>query len=274
MVASFHLYSELKIQSKLKNGSGCGAGSSYKPWLTVQEFTSSGRSHRSLFNKSSRVLHLFSDLEFIYSCLFDWSPSVTDCRERYPLLRDDVQSISEELSIPVISYEGVQQVRFSDFLIDDAAHPLGQYAVDIRYLSDLKSNGAIETLELQRRYWEMKNIGFYVATEKNLPAVVIENTKWLLPAEKDSLIGEDLLKQYSFLKEQSVIYSDYRLIEFAKKVDTEYQMGLGETLRSVRSLMAKRIISFDIRTPIQSLCCRDLVFRDESIGIGFAHVAN
>lgn len=118
-----------------------------------------GVSHRSLFNKSSRILHLFSDLEFIYSCLFDWSPCVTDCRERYPLLRDDVQSISEELSIPVISYEGVQQVRFSDFLVDDAAHPLGQYAVDIRYLNDLKSNGAIEALELQRRYWEMKNIG-------------------------------------------------------------------------------------------------------------------
>lgn len=274
MVASYHFYSELKIQSKLKSGSGCGAGNTYKPWLTVQEFTSSGRSHRSMFNTTSRVLHLFSDLEFIYSCLFDWSSSVTDCRERYPLLRDDVQSISEELNIPVISHEGVQQVRFSDFLIDDTAHPLGQYAVDVRYVSDLKSNSALETLELQRRYWETKNIGFYVATEKNLPIVVIENAKWLLPAENGVHADEDLYSQFSFLKAQCTIYSDYRLIEFAKKVDTEYQMRLGETLRSIRSLMAKRIISFDIRTPIQNLHCCDLIFREESVEVGLVHATH
>ena len=60
-------------------------------------------------------------------------------------------------------------------------------------------------------------------------------------------------------------YSNYYLIDFAKEIDTQYCLGLGESLRTIRQLMAKRIISFDIRKPVRALSCGDLVFR-ESLG--------
>ena len=274
MVSSYNLYSEPQIQKKIRNGCGSGTGSLYRPWLTVQEFASSGRSHRTMSNKSSRILHLFSDLEFTYSCLLEWSTSVSELRERYPLLRDDVKDISDELNIPVIEYKGIQQVRFSDFLVSDDAHPLGQYAIDVRYSSDLSSNSTLEAIELQRRYWTSKKIGFYVATERNLPRVVLDNVEWLLPAEKDPLLLEDLYKQYAFLKEQCLNYSNYCLIDFSKEIDTQYGLGLGESLRTIRQLMAKRIISFDIRTPVRALSCGNLVFRDNFVELELLNAAN
>lgn len=274
MAASYNLYSEPEIQKKLRNGCGSGMGSLYRPWLTVQEFTSSGRSHRTMSNKSSRILHLFSDLEFTYSCLLDWSSSVSELRERYPLLRDDVKDISDELNIPVIAHKGIQQVRFSDFLVSDDAHPLGQYAIDVRYSADLSSNRALEAIELQRRYWSSKNIGFYVATERNLPKTVLDNVEWLLPAEKDPFLIEDLYKQYSFLKEQCLNYSNCYLVDLAKEIDVRYCLRLGESLRTIRQLMAKRIITFDIRKPVRALSCGDLVFRESLVELELLNAAN
>ena len=183
--------------------------------------------------------------------------------------------MSHNLSrIPVIAHKGIQQVSFSDFLVSDDAHPLGQYAIDVRYSADLSSNRALEAIELQRRYWISKNIGFYVATERNLPKTVLDNVEWLLPAEKDPFLIEDLYKQYSFLKEQCLNYSNYYLIDFAKEIDTQYCLGLGESLRTIRQLMAKRIISFDIRKPVRALSCGDLVFRESLVELELLNAAN
>jgi hypothetical protein len=55
--------SEATFQRWLKEGRGSGRGSTYKPWLTVRDLPSQGRSHRVFGHKSQRTHHLFSDLE-------------------------------------------------------------------------------------------------------------------------------------------------------------------------------------------------------------------
>jgi hypothetical protein len=166
MVAEYNRFSAKKISQKIKQGCGDGELSLYKPWLNIHEFTSSGRSHRVLCNTTGRLLHLFSDLEFAYSCLFDWCENISDIRERFPLILEDTNHISKEAKIPILSHKSVSQVRFSDFLINDSSHPSGQYAVDVRYSNTLNQPSVLEFIELQRRYWSAKNIGFFVATER------------------------------------------------------------------------------------------------------------
>ena len=61
---------ELKIQKWIKEGQGQGFGSSYKPWLTIQDVNSEGRSHR-VFDYKTIATHtrtialLLSNLKII-----------------------------------------------------------------------------------------------------------------------------------------------------------------------------------------------------------------
>lgn len=68
--------SEAKNLSWRKQGRGQGAGSDYKPWLTVRDVPSEGRSHRVFGHLTQRTHHLLSDLELATFLLLQWRPSV------------------------------------------------------------------------------------------------------------------------------------------------------------------------------------------------------
>lgn len=268
MGATYNRFSDNQISKKINSGCGRGEKNSYKPWLSIREFTSSGRSHRVLCNTSGRLLHLFSDLEFLYSCLLDWNENISDIRERFPLVTEDVCQISEEANLPIIFCDSVPQVRFSDFLVDDASHASGQYAIDVRYSKDLAKPSVLEFIELQRRYWYSKGIGFFVATERNIPSTVLDNLKWLLPLEeKVELDDVYLVGHYKFYRAQMSRFPENKIIDFMKHIDTQYSMRIGESLFILRRLLASRFISFDLKKPFKLLNCKDLVFtrNDEEI---------
>src|SRR6266498_180717 len=74
------------IDRRLAAGRGKGTGSDYQPWLRVQDVPSNGRIHRIRGCTTGRVHHLLSDLEAKVFYTFDYSPSVCDIREQFPLL--------------------------------------------------------------------------------------------------------------------------------------------------------------------------------------------
>ena len=49
--------SEKQQEKWIKEGRGSGEGSLYKPWITVRDIPSSGRSHRVYGYKSKRTHH-------------------------------------------------------------------------------------------------------------------------------------------------------------------------------------------------------------------------
>ncbi|OYQ89098.1 hypothetical protein B9T10_07315 [Wohlfahrtiimonas chitiniclastica] len=51
--------SEKQQEKWVKEGRGSGEGSLYKPWITVRDIPSSGRSHRVYGYKSRRTHHSF-----------------------------------------------------------------------------------------------------------------------------------------------------------------------------------------------------------------------
>ena len=53
-------------------------GKDYKPWLTVRDVPSLGRSHRIFGHKSQRTHHLLSDLELAVFLLLEWHPDTED----------------------------------------------------------------------------------------------------------------------------------------------------------------------------------------------------
>ena len=113
-------FDEQKIERFHKEGRGKGRGAEYKPWLTIHDVPSRGRSHRLQGIKTGRVHHLLSDLECNFFYLLDWSEPVTDIRERFPLEREATRRIAEGLGInhPIDVATRTPLVMTTDFLID------------------------------------------------------------------------------------------------------------------------------------------------------------
>ncbi|MCY1539566.1 hypothetical protein D9M68_751600 [compost metagenome] len=86
------------IRRHIKAGAGQGEGSSYKPWLTVRDVPSEGRSRIVKALKAGRSCHLLSDLEYHYFLVCDSSNEIIDYREQFPLLPvSETQRCADEL---------------------------------------------------------------------------------------------------------------------------------------------------------------------------------
>ena len=72
-------------QKWIKDGRGDGELSSYKPWLTVRDLSSLGRSHRVYGHKTKRTHHLLSDLELAIFLILEWNLLIQEMQEQFPL---------------------------------------------------------------------------------------------------------------------------------------------------------------------------------------------
>ncbi|VTX67395.1 Transposon Tn7 transposition protein TnsA [Acinetobacter junii] len=106
---------ELKIQKWIKEGRGQGFGNSYKPWLTIRDVSSEGRSHRVFGHKSQRTHHLLSDLELSTFLLLEWHSTTIDIREQYPLDLEQTLEIAKTIRIPHPRFGKHYQIMTSDF---------------------------------------------------------------------------------------------------------------------------------------------------------------
>ncbi|WP_000202886.1 TnsA endonuclease N-terminal domain-containing protein, partial [Vibrio sp. RC586] len=150
----------------VKQGRGQGSGKDYQPWLTVRDLPSAGRSHRIWGFQTQRTHHLLSDLELAAFFLFDWNPSVTDIREQYPLRLEDTIELAVQARIHHPEVRGQIQVMSTDFLVDTNKPELPRMAIQVKTSSDLSNPRTIEKLELERRYWALKEVPWYLLTEK------------------------------------------------------------------------------------------------------------
>jgi hypothetical protein len=120
MVRQRYGFDEAKIKRFRKEGRGQGRGAEYRPWLTIRDVPSRGRSHRLHGLTANRVHHLLSDIECGLFYLADWADAVTDIREQFPLERDATQRIGAHLGVahPQDVVTRTPLVMTTDFLID------------------------------------------------------------------------------------------------------------------------------------------------------------
>jgi len=200
MAKKKYSHSETTFQRWIKEGRGAGRGRDYKPWLTVRDVPSMGRSHRIFGHKSQRIHHLFSDLELAFFLVLEWQQKTLDIREQFPLQRETTTEIAEQCGIRHPSVKGVEHYMTTDLLIEVSGSPLPKFALQIKRSEDLGKPRTVEKLELERRYWERKEVPWFVATEKDVPGAVFQNIDWLYSAQSDEIQYTDLahsIKVYS-----------------------------------------------------------------------------
>lgn len=274
MAGKKYVNTELQNQKWLREGRGSGHGSDYKPWLTVRDLSSQGRSHRVFGHKSQRTHHLLSDLELAVFLLLEWSRSTVDIREQFPLRFEDTKALALESGIDHPSVRGVLQVMSSDFLVNttDASQP--KFALQAKYAEALSDTRTIEKLELERRYWLQKGVPWWLITEKDIPSVVTQNISWIYPAQRDEIEIDVLMGRAAFYQHHFQNDPDRNVIEVAKQLDTAYQQPMGQSLLEIRQLLAQRWFLFDILTPVTKLKAGDLQLENIEAMSGALRVSN
>ena len=267
-------FSEHQIARRIKDGRGQGIGKEYGPWLYVQDVPSDGRSHRVYSHKTGRVHHLLSDLELAAFLVFEWAPNITDIREQFPLNREDTKAIAREHCLRHPSIRGIEQIMSSDFLVDAKTGPFRQFAIQVKPMEALFDDNTTEKLQIERRYWELKQIPWFLITEQKIDPLIRQNMSWLYPTKTEGMVDKELLMQLPFLHSVFSKYPQTKVIDICKQIDTAYALEIGHTLRDVRTLTANGYLKFNIYQGFRTITAAELIFCPFSDMEDLLHVAN
>ena len=170
------------ITRHIKKGHGQGEGKLYKPWLEPRHVSSLGKSTRVLGWKTGRQQSFLSQLELRYFYMLEWSESISDIREQFPLLPlDTTRRLCQESNVkhPTIPGTTSENVMTTDFLIFTKDGK--QHARSIKPVRDLENPRTLEKLEIERLFWAEQETDFALITEEQLNLVVAKNVEWVHP---------------------------------------------------------------------------------------------
>lgn len=246
-------WSQATFNKYLKEGRGQGCGEKYKPWLTIHDFPSQGRSHRALGWKARRVQHFLSDHELRYLYLLDWSDFVTDVREQFPLIEYDItQEIAKDMGIkhPTDTASGFPYVFTTDFLISiQSDGKTVEIARTVKPAKELESTRVIEKFELERRYWMAKGVDWGIVTEHEIPRILAANINVIHSAYKLEATPEmdvpNLLLLARMLKDR-LRTGTGSISGITTKLDEEMNLSGGTSLLVFKHLVARKEVLLDM----------------------------
>lgn len=239
---------EEKIQRWIKKGKGTGSLDKYKPWLNIHDVPSTGNSVRIRGWKTNRTHHFLSNIERDYFYLLEWSNIVVDIQEQYPLSREVTYKISESLAIkhPTDVMTKTPIVMTSDFLVSKNINGKNEkFACAIKSSRELENPRTIEKLEIERCFWESKNIRWFIITEKDLPKELVSNIKWVHSYKQ--LPQEDATATQTFYKYlYNNLNKDILAIDILQQFDSEHAFDIGTGITYFRHLLANKVIEIDM----------------------------
>ncbi|MBM0744525.1 heteromeric transposase endonuclease subunit TnsA [Phormidium sp. CLA17] len=246
------------IEKRLKEGRGDGRGADYQPWLRIQDVPSQGLASRAKGWKTGREHHLMSNLETSYLFVLDWSLSVLDVREQFPLLPlEETQQIAEQCGFIHPTDPQTQQsvVITTDFLITlKQSDREVEQSRAIKPAADLQSQRTLEKLEIERRYWERRSIDWGIVTEQEIPKNLIANLKWLRSCywleDLAPLDQGDITRIETVLTPQ-ILQGKVALTRITNTCDDQLGLSPGTSLSIVRYLIANRRWHIDLSQRIQ-----------------------
>ena len=237
---------------QIRDGRGCGSGADYKPWIYVQDFPSRGVVSRVKGMTTGRVHHLMSNNELAYFYMLDWSDSVTDIREQYPLFDlECALAVAAQAGIkyPTDRISGFPYVMTCDFMITTTT---GVKARTIKMVAELENTRTLEKLEIERRYWAKQGIDWRIVTEYEISRQKAKNIEWLYTVEGFTIAGrnEYELEHIRCALLNLLRIGDYSVIETAGIIEKEYLLPIGAGLQFFKQLVIAKRIAIDLSLPM------------------------
>ncbi len=177
------LQTEEDFKRALKNGYGLGSYKDYLPWYRAQDVKSEGNRSKIFGFKTSRNHHTLSSIESEFFYIADFSGSVLDIREQFPLLPLTLsQRIASTICVkhPIHPESKSPIIMTTDFLLTlykpQNAEPVYQ-AVAIKPPGELDKRTA-EKLDIERIWWELLGVEFKLFTGNERTRNQSKNIKW------------------------------------------------------------------------------------------------
>ncbi|MEX3748293.1 MULTISPECIES: TnsA endonuclease N-terminal domain-containing protein [Lysinibacillus] len=249
-----------KAEKWIKEGRGSGVGADYKPWLNIQDVASLGRSTRLKGIKTNRQHEFLSDLERNYFYLTEYSDSVIDVREQFPLLPlAETIVIADELGLkhPTNPKTNEPVEMTTDFLLTvDKGEGLVELARTIKMKDELLKERVIEKFEIERVYWERRQIDWGIVTELEIPKEMARNISYIHDyydiQQYDAFqnMGQQHIEDLAMALLQRILNESQSIREITNVVDKDTHMPLGSGMTLFYHLLAQKIIRVDMLEPL------------------------
>ncbi|MGG2014053.1 TnsA endonuclease N-terminal domain-containing protein [Bacillus sp. S10(2024)] len=245
-------WTERKIKRYVQQGRGKGRLESYKPWLTIHDFSSKGLVSRVNGWKTNRVHHFFSNLELHLFYILEWSDEVIDIQEQFPLGRERTMEIADQKGIahPIDPKTKVLIVMTSDFLItikkDNVIYKIVR---SVKPKNQLQNKRVIDKLEVEREYWESVGVDWGIVTEDELPKVLIHNIELFHPYYWIETLGSVSEKQQTLLRDvlkERILNANKSILAVTQEFDIEFDLEAGTGLLLLKNLIARKYILFNM----------------------------
>lgn len=246
--------SDSKIEKWIKEGRGQGEGSSYKPWLNIQDVASYGYATRDLGWKTKRIHHFLSQLELHYMYTLEWSPSVIDIREQYPLLPlERTLEIAEDLGIEHPRENGkhgpFKVITTDFFLITQNESGLKTVVRSIKPVNNLDVR-ELEKFDIEKRYFHENGIDDWgIVTDADIPKGFIHNFEWIYDSKSLNNrpnLNLELIRKLEPQIYKGILNEQMGLSELALKFDEKFGLEYGTCLFIIKYLLANKIWNTDM----------------------------
>lgn len=255
MARKNYAITESVIDSFIAQGRGQGVGQQYKPWLTIRDVPSKGRSHRTKGVLTKRVHHTLSDGEQKVLLALEVDPNTLDIREQFPMDRLDTFGIALELNFrPPTTLDGTPYVMSIDFLVtQQVAHRTITRPLTFKYSYDQLTDREQELIAIARVYWQRRGLSLEVIDESFYDEDVVR--KWgsirtFYDLAHTVGVDNDLTHRvatdlgWAILDRPQLSLNNYCRAA-AVRLGTESQC----VFDAVRHLLARRILTTDLRGP-------------------------
>lgn len=173
--------------NRLNDGRGQGRGKDYTPFIQANDnkVASEGWLTRTLGWKTRRIHHTLSKHEYQFLLVQEWSDSVVDIREQYPLTPIELTiEIADKLNIRHPHYKGEKVIMSTDFMLSvvNEDGEITDVARTIKPVTKLTKR-TLELFEIERRYFQEIGISWKMVFDKPKPINMIKNIDWMYDAK-------------------------------------------------------------------------------------------
>lgn len=236
----------------LKQGYGLGEGAHYVPWIRVQDVKSHGHSGKIEGIKSERTHHTLSEQESCFFYLAEFSDSVVDIREQFPLLPLSLSlKISQLLDIDhpknPISKDPI--VITTDFLLTCSDGQRVWYeAVCVKPSEKLSDKRVAEKLDIERVWWELLGVPFYIFSSSEINQIKSRNIQWVTDAKRKKY--PSLSFEVREKAKQLLIVGTMQLSNLCETLSYEIGISDDDALILLKYLIADKEVLVDLARPI------------------------
>ncbi len=138
----------------------------------------------------------------------------------------------------------------TDFVITlSTEHGVVDQALAVKYAKDLDDDRVVQKLEIERRYWESKDIDWNFMTEYDISETVWRNVEDLHSYRERRFLyplSDREVRDIAIALTQRIVQPNVVLAEVAQICDNLFHVPPGTSAKVARHLMANRIWHIDI----------------------------